>query len=146
MKKQNIKNKKTDVKKAGKKNSSQDGNKLNFQGIILASACVIVFVLIIVFGIRAHSHYADLKNHRNYFSQANTPIQDWMTIHSVVRHYNLTEDEIYAEINVSPSTLVNKLGIENSTVVDRLTIKTICFQKHLDCNAVVNRLNSIRAR
>jgi hypothetical protein len=102
----------------------------------------ILFVLMIFFAIRAYHHYIELENHREYFNQPNASIQDWMTIRSIVRHYNLSEEKIFAELNVSPGTLISELGLDNSTIIDRLTISTICIEKHLDCKDVVNRLNN----
>jgi hypothetical protein len=127
-------------------NKKIKGQKMKRPVIILILAGIIIFALIIFFTIRAYNHYTELENHKNYFRQPNATIQDWMTIRSIVRHYNLTESEIYTELNVSPNVFVRELGIDNSTLVDRITIQTICVKKHLDCNVVLNRLNSIRAK
>ena len=102
----------------------------------------IIFVLMIFFSTRAYYHYIELESHRNYFNEPNASIQDWMTIHAIVRHYNLSEEKIFTELNVSPGTLKSELGLDNSTIINRLTISTICIEKHLDCKDVVDRLNS----
>jgi len=141
MKKHNIKK---DAKHTDKK--SFQSKKLKWLSIILILAGIIIFVLIIAFAVRARNHFIELRDHQNYFRESNATIQDWMTIRSVVRHYNLSESEIYTELNVSPGRFIDELGVDNSTVVDRMTIQSICFKKHLDCNAVINRLNSIRAK
>ena len=146
MVKHDMRNKKSVAKLKDRKVLHRENKRLRLQVIVLAIICVIILVLMILFAVRAYNHYNELKNHREYFRQPNAPIQDWMTIRSVVRYYNLTERQIYSELNVSPGTLVNELGIENSTAIDRLTIKAICVQKKLDCNIVVDKLNSIQAR
>ena len=114
--------------------------------VILALICILVIILIIFFAIRTYNHFTELRSHRDYFRQPNASIQDWMTVRSIVKHYNLSESMIYSEMNVSPGTLLIELGIDNSTTVDRLTIKRICDQKHLDCNMIIERLNSIRTK
>ncbi len=113
--------------------------------VVLACVCVVLLCLVIIFVSLTYHQYVALKNHRDYFKQSNLSIQDWMTVRSVVRHYNLSEKEIYAELNVSPSVLYRELGIDNSTAVDRLTIKMLCVRKHVNCTVVVNRLNSIKS-
>jgi len=129
-----------------KTHKTNKNNKMTWQIGLIILAGIIIFFLMIFFAIRAYDHYTELESHRTYFNEPNASIQDWMTIRSIVRHYNLTEDEIYKELNVSPGTFVSELGIDNSTLVDRTTIQTICFKKHLDCNAVMDRLNSIRIK
>ena len=123
---------------------SHKNKKMRWQFVVLILTGIIIFALIIFFSIRIHNHYNELQSHKNYFRQSNASIQDWMNIHSVVRHYNLTESEIYAELNVTPGAFIEELGIDNSTLVDRMTIQAICVKKHLDCKTVVDRLNSIR--
>jgi len=132
------------VKKVHRLKNKSMNKSMKWKIIVPISICIIIFVFIILFALRAHSHYVELKSHRDYFKQPNPPIQEWMTIHSVVRYYNLSESKIYSEMNISPDTLNMELGIDNSTIIDRLTIETICAKKHLDCNSVVDRLNSIR--
>lgn len=146
MKKRNIKIKKENNNSKDAQTKDQNNNRMKWPIITLITVCVIIFVLMIVFVIRTYTHYSELESHRTYFEQPNATIQAWMTIRSVVKHYNLTEEDIYKELNVSPGTLINELGIDNSTIVDKLTIKNICIKKHLDCNAVVNRLNDIRTK
>jgi len=139
-----IKNEKAGTKLKDGKILNPKNKKIKWQVSVLILVGIIIFALMIFFAVRAYYHYTELEDHRNYFRQSDALIQDWMTVRSVVRHYNLTESEIYAELNVSPGTFVIELGIDNSTLVDRMTIQTICAKKHLDCNAVVNRLNSIK--
>jgi len=117
--------------------------KKNWQITIPVIIGIIIFALIIFFAVRTYAHYVELENHKNYFKQPNASIQDWMTIRSIVKHYNITESEIYTELNVSPNIFIRETGIDNSTLVDRTTIQTICTKKHLDCNAVLGRLNGI---
>jgi Ni,Fe-hydrogenase I cytochrome b subunit len=143
MKNRNVKSVKVNTKTRTGKILHQNNKKPTWQAVVLIVAGIIIFALIIFFAVRAYHHYTELESHRNYFRQPNAQIQDWMTVRSVVKHYNLSEDKIYAELNVSPGAFIAELGIDNSTLVDRMTIKTICVQKHLDCNAVVNKLNSI---
>ena len=121
-------------------------NKKKLQISVIIFICVVILILMMFFVLRTYNHYIELKSHREYFKQQNSPIQDWMTIHSIVKYYHISENQIYSEMNVSPGTLISELGMENTTVVDRLTIKTICIQKNLDCNSVVNELNNIRAK
>jgi len=126
----------------GARNNIKLKKKLNWQSITIIAIGIIIVVLMIFYSVRAYHHYIELESHRHYFNQPNAPIQDWMTIRSIVRYYNLSEEKIYSELNVSPGTIVSELGIDNSTVIDRLTIQTICTKKHLDCNAVIIRLNN----
>jgi len=123
---------------------SKKNKKMNWQAEVIIFAGLIIFVLMIFFTVKAYYHYTELESHRKYFMQQNAPIQDWMTIRSIVRQYNLTESVIYEELNVTPGTIVEELGVDDSILVDRMTIQTICVKKHLDCSSVVNRLNSIR--
>jgi|GEM_PF-1173189 len=143
MKKYNVKTGKVNTNFTNVKTLNKKSYKTKWPVIVLIILGVIIFFLIILFAVRAYHHYVELENHRDYFKQPNAPIQSWMTIRSVVRHYNLSEEKIYSELNVSPGTLITELGIDNSTVVDRLTIDTICAKKHLNCTTVVDRLNGI---
>jgi len=129
-----------------KKSLEHHNKRLKWQVMVLSLACIITFALMIFFAVRANSHYRELESHKDYFKQPNAPIQDWMTVHTVTRYYNLSETQIYSELNITRDKVSSELGIDDSTVVDKLTIGTICVRKHLDCNAVIDRLSSIRAR
>jgi hypothetical protein len=135
------KNGKIPVRKNNIKNKK---DKITWQLIIPIVAGIIIFAFMIFFAVRIYTHYTDLKNHRDYFKQHNAPIQDWMTVRSIVKYYNISEDELYSELNVSPGIFANEIGIDNSTLIDKMTIQSICVTKHLDCNAVINKLNSIK--
>jgi hypothetical protein len=130
--------------------SANDENNWRRQSKTLKTILVCLFVILlalaVIIALRAYNHYQELRSHTEYFRQPNAPIQDWMTVSSVVDHYNLTETEIYTELNVSPSTLNRELGINDLTAIERLTIEKICARKHLNCGAVLDRLNSLRAK
>ena len=154
MAKRNIINKKTVVNRRivnpkiktkfkNEKPKNKKDKRISWQTFIIILIGIVLLSCIVLFSIRAYTHYTELEDHKDYFLQPGAPIQDWMTIHSIVRHYNLTEERIYTELNVSPGTLISELGLDNSTVIDRLTIEKICVEKHLNCTVVVNRLNNI---
>jgi hypothetical protein len=114
--------------------------------VVLACICFVLLVLVIIFAFSTYKHYKELKIHKEYFRQPNAPIQDWMTVSSVAEHYNITEDKIYAELNLSPNVFNKELGIDGSTTTDLLTIRKICTRKHLDCREVLDNLNGLRAK
>ena len=104
--------------------------KNNFFYVSLITALVL---LIFLFSFRAYMHYTVLKSHREYFRQPNPEIQSWMTIHSVARHFNISESALFQEMNVS-ATMSNR----------RLTIEGICKKNNLDCNEMLIRLNLLK--
>jgi hypothetical protein len=146
MKKSNIKNKGEKKDFRHKKNENIlifKAEKMKKYISIFSLFCLLLFILIIILAVRTYNHYNELKEHRDYFKQPNASIQDWMTIHSVVYNYNISESQIYFALNIEPGTFGRELGIDNSTTIDRLTIKAICMKKHLDCNDVVSKLNKL---
>ena len=100
---------------------------------------IIIFVLVVliaIFLIRAYVHYVNLRIHRNYLRQPNAKIESWMSIHTVIRDFNLSNETI----------LFRELQINNSFANQRLTLDILCKKNHLNCSQVVDSLNALRQK
>jgi hypothetical protein len=93
----------------------------------------ILVIIIILLLVRTYRQYETLKVHREYFRQQNLEIQPWMTVRTVIRHFNITEESLRRE-----------LRINNTVEIDRMTLQGICNKNHLNCSEAVNSLNNLR--
>jgi hypothetical protein len=97
----------------------------------LAIIAILILVIIILI-IRTYSQFETLKLHREYFRQQHPSIQPWMTVHTIVRNYNITGESLRRSLNA------------NSTIkIDTLTIQQICTKNHLNCTDEVNKINRL---
>jgi hypothetical protein len=92
---------------------------------------LVLVSLILIFSFKAYSNYLLLRNHRAYFRQPDQRIEPWMTVHQIIDRFHISNDTLYNELNLT-----------NSPINERLTIDSICKQKHLDCIGILNKLNS----
>ena len=116
-------------------------NERIFYLLIIAILLILMAILLI----RTHNNYNTLKSHRDYLRQPNPSIQDWMTIYTIERHFNISSVVIDRELRMNGSILMNKLPNE-SISLDRLPLKTLCKRNHLNCTEVIERLNSMRSK
>ena len=99
----------------------------------LYAVVLVLILLILLFSFRTYNHYTALKSHRGYFKQPNPEIQSWMTVRSVVRHFNISENAIYQEFKLN-ATLSN----------NRLTIESLCKKNKLNCTEAIIRINALK--
>lgn len=88
--------------------------------------------MIVFYAVRSYVSYHSLKSHMDYFrSNSSLEIQPWMTPHAVIRHFNIT-----------PEDLFNVLNTINSSSNLRKPISTLCSEKKENCTMIVEELNT----
>lgn len=93
---------------------------------------IVLIILALVFLFYAFSNYHSFRTHQNYFKSSNVTIESWMTPHTILRHFNISESSLFSE-----------LGISNTTGNLRIPLSQICTEKKLNCTEVVDKLNSM---
>jgi hypothetical protein len=96
---------------------------------------IITFLLIALLAVAMHTQnqYRTYQSHRVYLRNPNADIQPWMTVPTVVRHFNVSESIVYKELQM------------NRTFYDsRSTLDTICRKSRLNCTDVIRKLNALR--
>lgn len=107
--------------------------KIKKNKVLYIFLILVLVLLIFLFSFRAYSHYNIFKSHKGYFKQLNPNIESWMTVHLIIKRFNIPQDVILKELKVT-NTISNQ----------RSTIDSICKKNHLNCTEVINRLNSLR--
>lgn len=103
-------------------------SKLVFYVALLVAFMLAIFVL-------AHSAINDFnsfRTHQNYFRNNHPQIESWMTPNSVLRHFNVSESDLFRELNVT-----------NSSKNLVTPISKICTTKKIDCQLLLERLNNL---
>jgi hypothetical protein len=95
----------------------------------------IVTLLILFFAVQTYSHYKNFRGHQAYLHQPTLGIEPWMTVHGASLRFNVSENLIFKELNVTDA-------ITNQ----RLTIGDICKKNNLNCTEVLDNLNSLITR
>lgn len=116
-----------------------------------------IVILIGVFSYRLYTQYNTLRNHRDYIRQPDAEIQAWMSVNTVVRRFNISEDSILKEMNitkdqsmilrrfnVSERFIEREINMTSNQTTIRQTLANICKQNHLNCTDVIQRLNNLR--
>jgi heme/copper-type cytochrome/quinol oxidase subunit 2 len=98
---------------------------------VLIAIVIILVALIIILSVRTYTQYQTFRSHRHYIAQPNASIQSWMTIRTVERRYNVTNQTMESALNVTLTTAIQKK-----------TLAAVCATQHLDCAVVVGRLNA----
>jgi hypothetical protein len=120
---------------------------------------IVILILIGVFSYRVYTQYNTLRNHRDYIRQPDAEIQPWMSVNTVVRRFNVSEDTILQVMNITKeqSAILRRFNVSerlfereinmtsNQTTI-RQTLASICKQNHLNCTDVIQRLNELRKR
>lgn len=107
--------------------------KINKKRSLYTFLILVLILLIFFFSFRAYNHYTVFKIHKGYFKQLNPNIESWMTVHLIIKRFNIAQDVIFKELNVT-NTISNQ----------RSSIDSICKKNHLNCTQVINRLNKLK--
>ena len=100
--------------------------------IIYLAILFIIFLAVIFFFLRAEFYYHSFVEHKKYLKEnPQLTIQDWMTPHTVERHFNITQEEFS-----------NETGIKSSIKDLRTPIKDLCIQYKLNCPVILDKLNN----
>lgn len=100
--------------------------KRHFKIIIYLIVLAVLIVTAIYFLSQAQVHYGDLRT-----GKTSQQINEDMPIGFVIKRFGISEQEIFSELDL-PVSHWNK----------RYTILEVCQKKRLDCNVVVENLNS----
>jgi len=99
--------------------------------------CVVLIIILIVligfFAFRASERYSVMREHKGYFKGEDVQIETWMPVILVLEKFNISEDDLFNELNIT-GTISSR----------RLTIEKICEKKKLDCKVVVKNLNNLQ--
>ena len=92
----------------------------------------LLFILLCFFVIRAYVNYNEFKEHHELIEQGNYPIEEWMTINTIAKNINVSNEEILLVLNESPIIFNEKL-----------TLGQICKKQKLDCEDVIANLYNL---
>lgn len=103
--------------------------------IIYLALLSIVIVIIILLILRASFNFHSFEQYKDYFKENKNPIiSDWMTPHTILRHFNITEKVLFSEMNLT----------KNEELM-RTPLYRTCTKKKIDCKELVKKLNEIKA-
>ncbi len=95
---------------------------------------LILIALLVFLGLliqNANSNYQAFKQNKNYFKVSpEYQVQDWMTPRTVLRHFNISEEQ-----------LINVLNISKSEKNFRTPIQDLCKRQRKNCVNVIEELN-----
>ena len=108
-------------------------DKKNWQRalLILMTIVIILLIFIIFFANSSYKNYHSFRNHKNYFKNSTLQIEPWMTPSTILRHFNITSEDLF-----------NTLNITNSSLNFKKQISSICLGKKENCTFVIEELNS----
>jgi hypothetical protein len=105
-----------------------------FDKIILYS--VILIGLMLFLGLLIHnanSDYHNFRENKNYFKiNSEYSVQDWMTPQTVLRHFPISEADLF-----------NALSVTKTELNYRTPIKELCYKTKKDCSKVIEEINSL---
>ena len=110
--------------------------------VLLCLILLALIVLIALYSIKTYQQYALLKTHHSYFRQQDVTIAPWMAAGTVIRHFNISQDALLRELNITPA----KSPLLNTTMVLRASLDSLCRKNHLNCTDVVRDLNALRTQ
>lgn len=93
---------------------------------------ILLAIVILLFLFRAYTHFTQLRAHRQYFRHPNAEIQSWMSIPTIVREFNISESDIYSQLNIT-----------KKLTTGRVTLLQLCKENHLNCTEEVAQLNAL---
>ena len=103
--------------------------KIFIFGIIIL---ICLLLLAVFFAVKSYKDYYSLISHKDYFkNNSSIEIEPWMTPHSILRHFNITQENLF-----------NTLNTTNSNFNFRKQISSICSEKKENCTLVIEELNS----
>lgn len=95
---------------------------------------LLIILIIILFTIKIISFHDNHKHYREYreiyLTNNFTEIEDWMTIKTIEREFDIDDKDIEKELG-------DKLSLKEK----RKTLKEICEKEKFDCNNVTSNLN-----
>jgi len=101
---------------------------------ILCSVVIIVLILLICFfGLRSYEKYRIMEEHKNYLEGSDVKIECWMPVAVVLDNFDIPEEVLFRELNITGGFSDRKLKIEK-----------ICEKKGLDCKMIVDNLNFLK--
>ncbi len=113
------------AKPAKKERAIRHGNAM------LLLAVIAIIILVFFFSYRAYSNFREFRSHYHYLREPGAQNQPWMTLHSVVDYFNVSEKNIMSSfgVNVTEST-------------QRMTLSTICRTNRINCTQAIGSLNA----
>lgn len=109
---------------------SQKTNEIIIYLVILAGTLLVMIIL----SQHALSNYHSFRGYQSYFKNNPSPqIEDWMTPYTIIRHFNISQADLFQELNIS---------ISRSSLATPL--KQICQKEKIDCAKLIERLNNLR--
>jgi len=100
--------------------------------VISLGILIVILLAAVFFTLRADAYYHSFRGHQVYFK--NSPaimIEDWMTPNTVLRNFNITEQQMFGILQINNST--NNL---------RTPIVDLCRDYRLNCPLLLDKLNS----
>lgn len=110
----------------------KDKNQNEEYVFALAITLLILIFIALFLSLRAEYYYDSFKTHEIYFKENSSAIvESWMTPHTVLRHFNITQTTLFYALNIS-----------NSTTDLRTPISNLCVEHKIDCVSALNTINT----
>jgi hypothetical protein len=101
--------------------------------IIYSAILILLIIIILILSLRASYNYHEFRETKNYFGTTMNPlISSWMTPDTILRHFNINEEDLFRELEITES--------ESSL---RTPLYRICLKKNINCPDLINELNSL---
>jgi hypothetical protein len=103
------------------------------RGMIYFIILLAILLLLILLVRHESSSYRSWRGHQNYFKNNLSPkIETWMTPHTILRHFNISQNDLLQTLNVS-DTISNL----------RTPLNQICIKNKMDCPLITDKLNNL---
>ncbi len=118
--------------KRGVKSVNKNAVKQKELLIIFLIILICLIFLVAFFAFDSYKDYSSFRIYKNYLkNNSSIEIQSWMTPYTVLRHFNITQEDLFKTLNTT-----------NSTLNFRKQISSICSEKKENCTLIVEELNS----
>lgn len=96
--------------------------------LVLITLIIILLTIKIISFHDNHKHYKEYRE--TYLTNNFTEIEDWMTIKTIEREFDIDYKDIEQELG-------DKLSLKEK----RKTLKEVCEKEKIDCNNITSNLN-----
>jgi hypothetical protein len=110
----------------------QQGKTIDLLLVGVVVVLAVLLVLVILSSFRSYQRYETLRAHRAYLREPNATVQPWMTMQTVARRFNVSQEAVCGAFGL------------NRSCSSRSPLSAICQQQRLNCTDVISKLDSLR--
>lgn len=107
--------------------------KINPFVYLIIILIIVLMALVVTFSLRTYHQYVLFKQHDHYFREGNSQIQPWMNIHALEKRFNISQDALAEQLNIS-----------SSKIAPTSILSSLCSQYNLNCTKVVIELDRLK--